>query len=61
MKAYRLYVLNPHEHVFEALEGQYADDFAALEDAEAMRADRFAVEVWNGERLVGRVGGEFSL
>ncbi|MDO8377600.1 MAG: hypothetical protein V4597_11925 [Pseudomonadota bacterium] len=61
MKQYRLYVLNPEERVAATCEAPFPDDITALKEATEMRADQFAVEVWIGERLVGRVGGEFSL
>ncbi|WP_421930579.1 hypothetical protein [Phenylobacterium sp.] len=61
MKQYRLYVLNPEERVAATREAPFPDDITALKEATEMRADQYAVEVWMGERLVGRVGGEFSL
>ncbi|MES2722213.1 MAG: hypothetical protein V4656_03575 [Pseudomonadota bacterium] len=61
MNQYRLYVLNPEELVAATREAQFPDDISALKEAVDLRADQFAVEVWMGERLVGRVGAEFSL
>jgi hypothetical protein len=61
MKAYRLYVLSRQECVAEAREFQFADDNTALARADELREDNYAVEVWTGERLVGRLGGEFHL
>lgn len=61
MNSYRLYVLSPQERVADAREVQLPDDNTALAQADALRQDNYAVEVWVGERLVGRVGGEFTL
>lgn len=66
MKPYRLYVLSPQERIADAREALFPDDGAALAQADALRRDDYpvevwAVEVWTGERLVGRVGGEFNL
>lgn len=61
MNQYRLYVLNPEEHVAATREAQFPDDISALKEAVDIRADQFAVEVWTGERLVGRIGAEFRL
>jgi hypothetical protein len=61
MNSYRLYVLSPQERVADAREAQFPDDNTALAQADALRQDNYAVEVWVGERLVGRVGGEFNL
>ena len=61
MMQYRIYILTAQERVDQACEGAFADDKAALARAVQMRRDSFAAEVWAGERLVGRVGQEFSL
>lgn len=66
MISYRLYVLSPQERIADAREALFPDDVSALAQADALRhheypTEVFAVEVWTGERLVGRVGGEFSL
>lgn len=61
MTSYRLYVLNPQERIASALEEQFVDDARALAQARAVRDDNYAVEVWSGERLVGRIGGEFRI
>lgn len=58
---YRIYILTSQERVDEACEGVFIDDKAALAEAVQMRRDSFAAEVWSGQRLVGRVGPEFSL
>ncbi|WP_304217902.1 hypothetical protein [Phenylobacterium aquaticum] len=61
LSPYRIYVLTPQERISDAQEADYADDQAALDAAQALKGDRFAAEVWSGERLVRRIGGEFSL
>ncbi|WP_374571789.1 hypothetical protein [Phenylobacterium sp.] len=61
MKTYRLYLLNREDRITDALEGLFADDDAALARAEAARDGHYAVEVWSGARLVGRLGEEFLL
>jgi hypothetical protein len=61
MNSYRLYVLSPQERIADAREAEFPDDDTALAQAGEMRRDAYAVEVWTGERLVGRVGGEFHL
>ncbi len=61
MTQYRFYVLSSQERITEAREGIFPDDKTALAEAVQMRRDRFAAEVWSGERLVGRVGEAFSL
>ena len=61
MMKYRLYLLNSQERVDDTRERAYPDDREALAAAEAERKDAYAVEVWTGQRLVGRLGGEFLL
>lgn len=61
MNSYRIYLLNEQERIAEASEARHADDSSALSEAEGLRGDHHAAEVWEGSRLVGRVGGEFSL
>lgn len=61
MKPYRLYLLNREDRIADALEGLFTDDQAALARAETARKGHYAVEVWNGGRLVGRLGQEFML
>jgi hypothetical protein len=58
---YRIYVLTPQERISDAQEGDFPDDQAALSAAATLRGDRFAVEVWRGESLIDRLGGEFRL
>ena len=58
---YRIYVLTAQERISDAREADYADDQEALEAARALKGDRFAAEVWSGERLVERIGAAFSL
>ena len=61
MNSYRLYLLNRQERIAEALVREHLSDADALQGAEAVQGDHHAVEVWEGARLVGRLGGEFSL
>lgn len=61
MTTYRVYVLNHQERVADTRERSYADDREALAAAETARNGHYAVEVWAGQRLVGRLGGEFLL
>ena len=61
MNSYRLYLLNRREHIAQALVSEHASDEDALQDAAVAQGDHHAVEVWEGSRLVGRIGGEFSL
>jgi hypothetical protein len=61
MHPYRLYLLNREDRIADALEGLFADDRAALEKAEVSGKNFYAVEVWSGGRLVGRLGHEFML
>jgi hypothetical protein len=53
--------LNREDRVADALEGLFADDREALAKAESSSKDFYAVEVWSGGRLVGRLGHEFLL
>jgi hypothetical protein len=61
MNLYRIYVLNPEERVAEKFEDAFPSDRAALERAEDISAGQYAAEVWDGERLVARLGGEFRI
>ncbi len=61
MSRYRIYILTTQERIARSLETDFADDAAALRGAEDARAGQHAAEVWDGERLVGRLGCEFSL
>ena len=61
MDFYRLYVLNSQDRVSRSEEDQFEDDRLALMRAEIVRQDSYAVEVWKGQTLVGRIGGAYSL
>ena len=61
MNLYRIYVLNRQERVAEKYEDAFPSDRAALERAEDLGAGQYAAEVWDGERLVARLGGEFRI
>ena len=51
MTSYRLYFLDYAGHIHEARSLECADDAEAEHSAEA-QADRRAMELWTGERLV---------
>jgi hypothetical protein len=61
MTNYRIYVLNPQERIAEKFEDAFPSDRAALERAEDVRAGQYAAEVWDGDRLVARLGEEFRI
>ncbi len=61
MTIYRIYILDGEERVEGKLEDRFDTDRAALEHAEDARAGQYAAEVWEGERLVGRIGHEFRI
>jgi hypothetical protein len=61
MNSYRLYLLTPQERIAAALVREHTTDQDALEGAERIQGEHHAVEVWEGARLVGRLGGEFAL
>ena len=61
MRSYRLYVLTRQERISRSLHVTQSSDEEALSFAEALRGAAHAVEVWWGERLIGRVGAEFEL
>ncbi|MCC7268975.1 MAG: hypothetical protein IT546_16765 [Caulobacteraceae bacterium] len=53
--------MNRQERIAEEMVREHASDRDALDGAQAIQGDHHAVEVWDGARLVGRIGGEFSL
>ncbi|WP_374472777.1 hypothetical protein [Phenylobacterium sp.] len=61
MNEYRIYVLSHDERVTAELEALFANDNAALQRAEDAYAGQYAAEVYDGERLVARLGGPFRL
>jgi|KBSSwiStaDraftv2_1062776.scaffolds.fasta_scaffold03182_10 hypothetical protein len=61
MTAYRLYVLDERDLVADAIENEFTSDGEALARAEAVLCDEYAVEVWAGQRLVGRLGADFEV
>lgn len=61
MIEYRIYVLSGDERIAQALEDRFANDNEALERAEDAYAGHYAAEVYDGERLVARLGGPFKL
>jgi len=60
MNSYRLYIVTPQENIFHAVEHEYQNDQEALAQAARLHKAPDAVEVWSGERLVGRIGGPFD-
>lgn len=61
MADYRIYVLNAQDRIANALERLFRSEREALETAEDLRAGAYAAEVWQGERLVARLGGALTL
>ena len=61
MTDYRIYVLHRDERVAAELAASLANDNAALEHAEDAYAGHYAAEVYDGDRLVARIGGPFKL
>lgn len=61
MNSYRLYLLNRQERIAEALVREHQNDEDALQGAARLKGEHHAIEIWQGARLVGRLGGEFSL
>ena len=61
MTAYRLYVLDERELVAHAIENEFMTDGEALARAKVVLRDEYAVEVWAGRRLVGRLGADFEV
>jgi hypothetical protein len=61
MHAYRLYLINAEERIAAARIARHQGDREALAEAAQARQDYHAVEVWEGQRLVGRLGAEFVL
>ena len=61
MVAYRIFVLTEKDRIASEIQAACASDHDALARAEATLEGRYAAEVWQGERLVGRLGGELEL
>lgn len=61
MSIYRLYVLDDGERIETSREEDYPDDASALDEAVLSLDVDKAVEVWNGRRLVARLGREFRV
>lgn len=61
MTSYRIYVLNPQDRIADLIEAVFETDAAALRRAETALGHGYAAEVWQGERLVARLGGELRL
>jgi hypothetical protein len=52
---YRFYLLDENSRVLGSLHGEFATDDAALGGASAMLKGSMGVEVWQEDRLVGRL------
>lgn len=61
MNTYRIYVLDRRERIAVAREVRFAADRDALDYARRIRSGYAAAEVWEGERLVARLGAEFRI
>jgi hypothetical protein len=61
MSRYRIYVLDQLERIAASLEEVFEGDSAALKCARLAAVGQYAAEVWNGERLVARLGGQLRL
>jgi len=61
MPVYRLYVLNAADQIIApASELRCRDDADALRIASGYGGKASGIEIWNGTRLVGRVGPVFA-
>lgn len=58
---YRIYVLNSQDRTADLIEAAFESDQAALTRAEAAMDGRYAAEIWRGECLVARLGGQLEL
>jgi len=54
MQHYRIYVLDAHGHIRDAVDAECRDDSHALEVA-AQHSKGHGLEVWQRDRFVGRV------
>ena len=61
MCLYRYYVLSQQDRIDEERQQHLEDDRSAVQLARRLRRDHYAVEVWTGERLVARLGGELQI
>lgn len=61
MRLYRYYVLSAQDRIAEERRLDCIDDRRAVQAALRLRGDRYAVEVWAGQRLVARLGGELRI
>lgn len=59
--SYRIYVLNPQDRIADQIEAEFETDGAAMERAADAMDGLYAAEVWQGDRLVGRLGGQLEL
>src|SRR5438552_3932434 len=56
---YRIYLLDDQDQGGMELAETFPDDAAALRYAEALLPQAYAAEIWEGDRLVARLGGEY--
>lgn len=61
MISYRIYVLNLQDRIADQIEAAFETDRAALDRAADAMDGLYAAEVWQGDRLVGRLGGQLDL
>lgn len=61
MDTYRIYILNKEDRISGKMERAFPNDREALKIARDLSAGQYAAEVWAGERLVARMGGELCL
>jgi hypothetical protein len=54
MPFYRIYLLSLQNRIVGLIEGEHADDHAAVDQARRSLGEHAGVEVWQGARLVGR-------
>jgi hypothetical protein len=60
MAHYRIYALDPTDHIRAASDSECEDDEAALAQATTIFPRAYAVEIWTGDRCVCRVSGAVS-
>jgi hypothetical protein len=59
MQSYRLYRIDKSDHVQITLNFEAKNDLVAFAQAQKMRASQ-TVEVWQGERRIGRIENQSS-
>jgi hypothetical protein len=61
MSRYRIYILDRLERIAASLEEAFEGDQQAVKCAKVASVGQYAAEVWNGPRLVARLGGQLQL